>query len=94
MHDIWINSAHLLASSVLLASAIVSLWRLFRGPSAADRMLAVAFFTSSTLAIMLILSSLFSLPALVDIALLFALLAAMGSANFVVRHDPPGDGTP
>lgn len=80
---------YLLASAVLLANAVVSLWRLYRGPTSADRMLAVAFFTTSTLAIILLFSAYFTLPALVDIALLFALLAALGTANFVVRHHPP-----
>lgn len=80
---------YLLASAVLLANAVVSLWRLYRGPTSADRMLAVEFFTTSALAITLLFSAYFTLPALVDIALLFALLAALGTANFVVRHHPP-----
>lgn len=80
---------YLLASAVLLANAVVSLWRLYRGPTSADRMLAVEFFTTSALAIILLFSAYFTLPALIDIALLFALLAALGTANFVVRHHPP-----
>ncbi|WP_235825482.1 monovalent cation/H+ antiporter complex subunit F [Vreelandella rituensis] len=51
-------------------------------------MLAVSFFTTSSLAIILLFSAYFTLPALVDIALLFALLAALGTANFVVRYYP------
>lgn len=80
---------YLLASAVLLATAVVALWRLYRGPTNADRMLAVEFFTTSALAITLLFSAYFSLPALVDIALLFALLTALGTANFVVRHPSP-----
>lgn len=66
----------------------MALWRLYRGPTNADRMLAVEFFTTSTLAITLLFSAYFSLPALIDIALLFALLTALGTANFVVRYPP------
>ncbi len=80
---------YIMASIVLLANAVVSLWRIYRGPTSADRMLAVEFFTTSALAIILLFSTYFTLPALVDIALLFALLAALGTANFVVRHHPP-----
>ncbi len=81
-----VQLVYLMTSAVLLANAVVSLWRLYRGPTNADRMLAVEFFTTSTLAIVLLFSAYFTLPALVDIALLFALLAALGTANFVVRH--------
>ncbi|WP_434983764.1 monovalent cation/H+ antiporter complex subunit F [Vreelandella zhaodongensis] len=82
----WMRLVYIIASAVLLANAVVSLWRLYRGPTNADRMLAVEFFTTSTLAIVLLFSAYFTLPALIDIALLFALLAALGTANFVVRH--------
>ncbi|EHJ94293.1 monovalent cation/H+ antiporter complex subunit F [Vreelandella boliviensis] len=85
----WLRIVYLLASAVLLANAMIALWRLYRGPTSADRMLAVEFFTTSALAITLLFSAFFTLPALVDIALLFALLAALGTANFVVRHHPP-----
>lgn len=78
--------AFILASIVLLLNAVLSIWRLIKGPSAADRMLAVEFFTTSTLAVMLLFSTFFTLPALMDIALIFALLSVLGTANFVVRH--------
>ncbi len=70
---------------VLLLNATVGLWRVLKGPTAADRMLAVELISTSSLVIVLLLGVLTASDALVDVALLFALLAAMAIANFAAR---------
>ncbi|SFX79718.1 monovalent cation/H+ antiporter complex subunit F [Marinospirillum alkaliphilum] len=70
---------------ILLLNAAVGLWRVLKGLTAADRMLAVELISTSSLALVLILGVLTASDALVDVALLFALLAAMAVANFATR---------
>ncbi len=70
---------------LLLLNAAVGLWRVLKGPTAADRMLAVELISTSSLAMVLLLGVLTATDALVDVALLFALLAAMAVANFATR---------
>lgn len=76
---------HAVIASLLLVNAGVALWRLHRGPTSADRMLAAELISVSAIAMLLLLSAGFAQPALVDVALLFALLAAVATANFVTR---------
>jgi multicomponent Na+:H+ antiporter subunit F len=76
---------YLMAAALLLANAAVGAWRIRQGPTSADRMVAAELISTSTIAVLLLLSTLADLPALVDVALLFALLAAVATANFVSR---------
>ena len=61
----------------LLLNLLVGMWRVLRGPTAADRMLAAQLFGTTAVAILLLLAEIYSITALVDVALLFALLAAV-----------------
>ena len=70
---------------ILLANIIVGLVRVMRGPTAADRMLAAEMFSTSNVAIVLILATVSGRSALVDVALVFALLAALAMVTFVSR---------
>jgi multicomponent Na+:H+ antiporter subunit F len=76
---------YLFAAVLLLVNAGVAAWRIWQGPTSADRMVAAELMTTTTVAVLLILSALVEQPALVDVALLFALLAAVAMANFVTR---------
>ena len=69
---------------VLLASILAGLMRVLRGPRPADRMMAAQLFGTASVAIMLILSQLMAMPALLDVAVVFALLAAVTLVAFVV----------
>ncbi len=69
---------------VLLASILAGLIRVLRGPRPADRMMAAQLFGTASVAIMLILSQLMAMPALLDVAVVFALLAAVTLVAFVV----------
>lgn len=87
----------LLAVAVFLQANIVAgLWRVWRGPSAADRMLAALLFGSTGIAVTLLLSIALELPAALDVALILALLAVVAALAFVRRvwaRDLPADGS-
>ena len=69
---------------VLLLSIFAGLIRVFRGPAPAERMLAAQLFGTASVAILLVLSQVMQMPALLDVALVFALLGAVTLAAFVV----------
>lgn len=67
----------------LLLNLAGGLWRVYAGPTAADRMLAALLFGTTTVAVLLVLAELSGQPALRDVALLFVMLAAILSIAFV-----------
>ncbi|QKT03825.1 multiple resistance and pH regulation protein F [Ectothiorhodospiraceae bacterium 2226] len=69
----------------LLVNIVVGLLRVLRGPTAADRMLAADLFATAAVAIMLLLSVVAAEPALVDVALVFALVSVLAAVTFVSR---------
>tara|TARA_R110000850_G_scaffold199961_1_gene326090 strand:- start:730 stop:1008 length:279 start_codon:yes stop_codon:yes gene_type:complete len=69
----------------LLLNLIVGVWRVLRGPTAADRMLTAQLFGTTSVAVMLLLAQATDKPALHDVALVFALLAAVTAVTFVRR---------
>jgi len=77
-------SAVLAAFAVfLLLNLAAGMVRAYRGPTASDRMSAALLFGSTVVAILLVLAELDQAPALRDVALLFAMLAAILSVAFV-----------
>ncbi|TVS03339.1 MAG: pH regulation protein F [Rhodobacteraceae bacterium] len=68
----------------LLVSILTGLIRVHRGPRPADRMMAAQLVGSAAVAILLILSRAMDMPALLDVAVVFALLAAVAVVGFVV----------
>jgi multicomponent Na+:H+ antiporter subunit F len=69
---------------VLLLSIFAGLFRIFRGPAPAERMLAAQLFGTASVAILLVLSQVMQMQALLDVALVFALLGAVTLVAFVV----------
>lgn len=67
------------------------MWRVLRGPTAADRMLASQLFGTTAVAILLLLAQATHNSALRDVALVFALLAAITAVAFVQRTWPARD---
>lgn len=81
-------------AAFLLLNLAAGMWRVMRGPTAADRMLAAQLFGTTAVAVLLLLAQAMQRPALRDIALVFALLAAVAAVTFVqriwsrrIRHD-------
>lgn len=82
---------YLLATAILLMGALLAgLVRVSRGPTTADRMLAAQFLGTTTVAILATLSVATDAPRLLDVALVFAILAAVGAVCFVTT-DPSDD---
>ena len=67
----------------LILNLLAGLWRIYRGPTAADRMLSALLFGSTTVAVLLLLSEWQQQPALKVAAMIFAMLAAVISIAFV-----------
>ena len=71
---------------VLLLTLGAGLLRALRGPSLADRMLAVQLLGTGGVALLLLLSALLRTPALLDVALVLAMLAAVAAAALTRRE--------
>ncbi|MBT8429527.1 MAG: multiple resistance and pH regulation protein F [Gammaproteobacteria bacterium] len=56
------------------------------GPSLQDRMLSVQLLGTGGVAVLLLLSPLLAMPALIDVALVLALLAAVAAAALTRRE--------
>jgi len=69
----------------LLLTLVAGLWRVLRGPTLADRMLAAQLFGTTAVACLLLLAQALDQPPLRDVALVFALLAAVTAVAFVRR---------
>ena len=80
MHD-----ASLILAFFLLLNVIGGLIRVLRGPTLADSMLAAQLFGTTGVAILIVLAKPMKMPALLDVALLFALLAAVVVVAFAMR---------
>ena len=71
---------------VLLVSLLLGLGRALRGPSLEDRLAAILLLGTGGVAVLFLLALLLSLPALFDVALLLALLAAVVAAAMTRRE--------
>jgi multicomponent Na+:H+ antiporter subunit F len=77
------TALYLAAAAFLLASLGAGLWRIARGPTAFDRMLAAQLFGTTGVATLLLLAYGLAQPALVDVGLVFGLLAVIAVVAFV-----------
>jgi multicomponent Na+:H+ antiporter subunit F len=84
---------YLALALVLIFTLAAGLWRVLRGPTAADRMLAAQLFGTTAVAVLLLLAEVSGHAAVRDVALVFALLAAVTMVAFVRRSwtSEPGD---
>lgn len=73
-------------AALILISVLLGLVRIFKGPTGADRMLAAQLLGTGGVAILLILAPAMQMPALLDVALVYALLAATAMVVFVRRQ--------
>lgn len=85
----------LLAAAVLiLVSVAAGFWRVLRGPTAADRMMAAQLVGTGGVAVVLLLAAAGGRWAMLDAALVLALLAAFAAVAFVKARTPEGAGDP
>jgi len=71
---------------VLLLSMTAGLARVVVGPTSADRMMGAQLLGTTGIAVLLLLGCAFAMPALADVALIFALLAAVAVSAFTRRR--------
>lgn len=82
-------ATYLLAIALfLLATMTLGLLRVVRGPTASDRMMAAQLLGTSGIGVLLLMAPAVRVPALVDVALIFALLAAIAVTAFTRRRAP------
>ena len=74
----------------LMLSLFLGLLRVLRGPGAGDRMLATQLIGTTGVGMLLLLSLLLDQPALIDVALILALLAAVAAAAFTGQQRETG----
>jgi multicomponent Na+:H+ antiporter subunit F len=79
---------------VLIVTLFVGVWRVQRGPTAADRMLSALLIGSTAVATLLLLAQLQQEPALRVAALLVVMLAAIVSIAYAAIAQTPGAPTP
>ncbi len=79
------NTLVLAVALFLLAGLVVALMAAARGPTPADRMLMALLIGTTGTGILVLLAYAMHLPALVDVALVLALLAAIGGIAFAKR---------
>ncbi len=79
-----------IALALLGAAMLLCAWRLVRGPSAADRILALDTLYVNALAMLVTLGIRFAEPAFFDAALLIALLGFLGTVA-LARYRARGD---
>jgi len=76
----------------LLANIAVSMVRVFRGPTTADRLMSAQLFGTAGVAIVLLQAEALGIPALRNVALVFVLLAVLVTLSFARAASAPGQG--
>jgi multicomponent Na+:H+ antiporter subunit F len=71
---------------VLMAGIAAGLIRVAIGPTPSDRMMAAQLMGTSGIGVILLLAPVLAVPALIDVALIFALLAAVAVTAFTRRR--------
>jgi multicomponent Na+:H+ antiporter subunit F len=71
------------AAAFILAMIALGLLRVLWAPSSTDRMMAAQLIGSGGVAVLLLLSAAAEIPAVVDVALMLAILAVFASVGFV-----------
>lgn len=86
---------HLLAAAIvfLLANLALGLWRIWRGPTTADRMLSALLFGATSVAVLILMAEWQAIPALRIVALLLVMLAAIITITYagISRASGPSD---
>jgi multicomponent Na+:H+ antiporter subunit F len=78
------------AALALMLSLLLGLVRVLRGPSAADRLMAAQLLGTTGVGLLLLLAPVLGNVALIDVALVLALLAVVAVAALTGREVPGG----
>lgn len=81
-----LTAFYLALAGFLLLMILIGLIRVLRGPTRFDRMLTAQLFGTTAVAILLLLSEGTGEAAMLDVALVFALLSAVAAVAFTVLN--------
>lgn len=84
------NTWYLALALLLLGTIVCGLWRVIRGPSPADRMLAAQLFGTTGVAVLLLLGEHANNSSFRDVALVLVILALVAVAAFTNREPARG----
>lgn len=85
---------YFLVATGLLLTIAGALWRVWRGPDQADRMMAAQLVGTGGVGVILLLAAIADDWAMLDVALVLALLAALAAIAFVKSTRGEGEGDP
>lgn len=77
------NEYLLVVAALVLATVAIGLWRILYGPTRVDRMMAAELLGTGGVATVLLIGAATAMPALVDVALILAVLAVFATVAFV-----------
>jgi len=89
-----VSSWYFLVATGLLLTIAGALWRVWRGPDQADRMMAAQLVGTGGVGVILLLAAIADDWAMLDVALVLALLAALAAIAFVKSTRGEGEGDP
>lgn len=81
-------------AALLLLAVAAALWRVARGPAAADRMMGAQLIGTSGVAVLVLLAAAGGDWAILDVALVLTLLSAFAAVAFVKAASREGVGDP
>lgn len=85
-------SAFYMAAALFILLAVAGgLARILRGPGSADRLMAAQITGSGGVAVLVLLAAAMQQPAIIDVALMLAILAVFASVGFVNWRDTGDD---
>jgi len=84
-----VSTLYLGVAALLVLTVAAGLVRVAKGPTDADRMLAAQLFGTTGVAVLLLLGKALAAPSYWDVALVFAVLAAVTAVAFVRRAGGP-----
>lgn len=79
------DNVYAAVSVFLMLNLLAGLFRIYLGPTPADRLLAAQLLGTTGTTVLLVLAAWRQVPALVDAAIIFSLLAAVTLIAFVCR---------
>jgi len=79
------SSVYAAMAVFLMLNLLAGLCRIYLGPTPADRLLAAQLLGTTGTAVLMVLAAWKSLPPLLDVAIIFSLLAAVTLIAFVCR---------
>jgi len=81
-----LSDIHLAVALLLLSTMSIGLIRVAIGPTPSDRLMAAQLLGTSGIGLLLVLITVIRVPALIDVALVFPLLAAVAIVAFTRRR--------